>query len=240
MLNKQLSIAAIRQALDRSGRIQVPDFLGSETARSLLDCLENEVPWTLAIHDQSLGKSRTIPIDEYQTMSPKRRQLLVDQAARESIGRYGFAYESFQMIKAYKEKICPGLLLHQVTEFLNSEPFLKVARAMTGLDGIQRVSAQATCYRPGHFLRMHTDEHSSEGRLAAYVINLTPVWQADCGGLLHFVDGNNQIESVFFPMFNSLSLFKVPRWHFVSQVTPYASHPRYGITGWFQTMGDGK
>lgn len=240
MLNQQLSISDVRRLLDRGGPVQVPGFLEPEMARSLLACLDEEVPWTLAIHDQQQDQSRTIPVDEYQAMDETERRALLDRVARESVDRYGFAYESFQMIKAYKEQSHPGLLLHRVTEFLNAEPFLKIARAMTGLEGIERVSAQATCFRPGHFLRMHTDAQSNEGRLAAYVINLTPAWQADCGGLLHFVDGNNQVESVFFPRFNSLSLFKVPRWHFVSQVTPYANHPRYAITGWFQTMGDGK
>jgi len=36
------------------------------------------------------------------------------------------------------------------------------------------------------------------------------------------------------PTFNSCSLFKVPRDHQVSYVAPFATKPRYALTGWLR------
>ena len=38
----------------------------------------------------------------------------------------------------------------------------------------------------------------------------------------------------FVPLWNSLSLFRVPQPHVVSLVEPWAGSPRYSITGWFR------
>jgi Rps23 Pro-64 3,4-dihydroxylase Tpa1-like proline 4-hydroxylase len=84
-------------------------------------------------------------------------------------------------------------------------------------------------------VRRHDDLHSEEGRLVAYVINLTPAWNADFGGMLHFIGDDGSVEETFYPWFNSLSLFRVPQLHFVSYVPPYVTADRYGITGWFRT-----
>jgi Rps23 Pro-64 3,4-dihydroxylase Tpa1-like proline 4-hydroxylase len=36
------------------------------------------------------------------------------------------------------------------------------------------------------------------------------------------------------PAYNSLVLFKVPVWHSVTFVTPFAGEVRYSITGWLK------
>lgn len=42
-------------------------------------------------------------------------------------------------------------LLARFVEFLSSMTFMEFARQLTGVDDIEWISAQATCYRPGHF-----------------------------------------------------------------------------------------
>ncbi len=233
MINPAIDIAAVRRGLDQLGRVQVPGFLQAGVAEKLVRCLETEVPWSLAFHQQ--GISRRLPAEEYARMDAEQRAELLGNLAVEARGQYGFAYESYMMIKAYIDQTEPGLMLHQLSEFLNSEPYLKFARQLTGCDRIRRVSAQATCYRPGHFLRLHTDKVDEEGRIAAYVINLTPRWNADFGGMLNFLGANGAVSEIFFPWYNSLSLFRVPAWHFVSPVALWADQPRLAITGWFQS-----
>ena len=59
--------------------------------------------------------------------------------------------------------------------------------------------------------------------------------EADWGGLLHFLDPTGQrAVDTFTPVWNSLSLFRVPQMHEVSLVAPWAGSPRYSITGWFR------
>lgn len=83
------------------------------------------------------------------------------------------------MVRAYLEKREPGLLLHQVLEIFDSAPYLDFARALTGDRRILRINAQTAQHCARHFLRRHTDEGHSEGRLYAYVLNFSPRWHID-------------------------------------------------------------
>ncbi|MFX9023862.1 2OG-Fe(II) oxygenase family protein, partial [Acinetobacter baumannii] len=75
-----------------------------------------------------------------------------------------------------------------VYDFINSEIGLSFLRTLTGDDRIAYVDAQATRYLPGHFLTEHDDEADGKHRLFAFVLNLTPRWRVDWGGLLLFID----------------------------------------------------
>lgn len=45
------------------------------------------------------------------------------------------------------------------------------------------------------------------------------------------MDESDTVTESWVPQFNCLSLFKVPAWHCVSCVAPYATAPRLAITG---------
>lgn len=232
MLASVIDVEAARAQLRREGRVQVRDYLQPQAAERLEDCLRREVPWTLAIRDGA--GARTIPHAEYRAMgSDALAQLLRDTAQGARGGGYRFAYDSYMMVSAYKEGRDPGLLLHRVLELFNSPAHLAFVQALTGDDGIRRINAQATRYRPGHFLRQHTDAESSEGRRYAYVLNLSRSWQPDWGGLLQFVGDDGRVGETFLPHWNSLALFKVPTGHMVSLVAPWADADRLAVTGWF-------
>jgi Rps23 Pro-64 3,4-dihydroxylase Tpa1-like proline 4-hydroxylase len=236
MINPALDVATWRARLQRDGRVQIDDYLQAEAAERLRACLEHEVPWTLALRDGD--GARTIDADAYRAMAPAQCQRLLAQVAASvsdegSVdGRFRFAYDSYMMVRAYQEKRDPGLLLHRVLELLNSAGYLDFARELTGDARVRRVNAQATRYRPGHFLRHHTDIDSREGRLYAYVINLSRDWNADWGGLLQFIDDDGRVLDSFLPRWNTLSLFAVPAGHAVSLVAPWAAQDRLAITGW--------
>ena len=237
MINESLDLGHFRARLQGEGRVQVDGFLQPAAAERLHACLAREVPWTLALRDAHC--SRTIDHAAYSAMPPEAvARLLADTAAsaREAGDNgFRFAYDSYMMVTAYKEQRDPGLLLHRVLELFNSPGYLAFLRELTGNTRIRRVNAQATCYRPGHFLRYHTDEELDEGRLYAYVLNLSREWEADWGGLLQFIDGDGRVHDTFLPRWNTLSLFSVPAGHAVSLVAPWARGERLAITGWFLT-----
>lgn len=232
MINEALDLARCRERLQAQGRVQVDGFLQPDAAERLHDCLAREVPWTLALRDRD--GARTIAAPAYAAMAGAERAALL-QATAESArgGGFHFAYDSYMMVRAYKEGRDPDLLLHRVLEFLNAPPYVQFCQALSGDTRIRRVDAQATRYRPGHFLRQHTDEDLREGRLYAYVINLSRDWRADWGGLLQFVDAQGRVTDTFLPRWNSLSLFRVPADHVVSLVAPWAEQDRLAITGWW-------
>ncbi|MBB1062025.1 2OG-Fe(II) oxygenase [Marilutibacter spongiae] len=237
MINDALDLPAWRSALQRERRVQVPEFLQAEAADRLRECLEREVPWTLALRD---GEGpRTLDPAAYGAMDEAARTALFARTAASARGQagddgYRFAYDSYMMVSAYQQGRDPGLLLHRLLEVFNSPQYIAFAQALSGDPRIRRVNAQATRYRPGQFLRRHTDIDSREGRLYAYVLNLTPHWEADWGGLLQFIDDTGQVVETFLPRANSLSLFAVPTGHAVSLVAPWAGNDRLAITGWWQ------
>jgi len=202
-------------------------------ADRLYQCLEHEVPWTLAYIDGDTAS--TLPHDRLRTLS-QPEWLAINQAiqgrARE---KFQFMYNSYMMVQAYIQKRDPQLLLHKVLEFLNSPAFIGCIRGITGDGEIVKADAQATRYLAGHFLKRHDDTNIEEGRRFAYVLSLTRDWQADWGGLLHFLDADGNVIDAFMPRYNALNLFQVPAQHYVSYVAPYARGARYAITGWLRT-----
>ena len=233
MLNSDLDVSRCAEDLVRRGRTQVFDFLQPAAAEALRKCLVEEVPWTLAYRDRAGPKVMTRA--ELDARGEAGEQALLAQLYAEAVGHYGFAYESYMMVRAYLEKRDQGLLLHRLLEFLNSPDYLAFARALTGDARVRRMNAQATRYRGGHFLKLHDDFNAEEGRLYAYVINLTREWKADWGGLLQFLDAEGRVIDTLMPRWNSLSIFRVPAPHVVSLVAPWAEGERLAVTGWMLT-----
>lgn len=230
MIGDRVDVALCREQLRERGRAQVADYLQPPVAERLQECLAREVPWTLAVRDGT--GARTIEHAAYAAMDEAESVRLLSDVA-DAKGEFRFAYESYMMVTAYQEGRDPDLALHRVLEVFNSPQYLAFVRELTGDPRIRRINAQATRYRAGHFLRYHTDAESREGRLYAYVLNLTRDWQADWGGLLQFIDGEGRVTDTFLPRWNTLSLFKVPTGHAVSLVAPWAEQDRMAITGWF-------
>ena len=73
-----------------------------------------------------------------------------------------------------------------------------------------------------------------KGRIAAYVLNLTPQWRPEWGGLLLFPGSDGAQAEAFVPGFNRLSLLRVPQQHCVTEVSRAAAFRRYAITGWLR------
>ena len=233
MINPDLDFAPFRAALAAHGRVQIGGFLVPEAAERLHECLAREVPWTLAEHVG--GAERTVAADELARWGAEAYARRVAELGANAKGGFAFAYDSYMMVKNYLAGDAQVPLLRFVLEFFNSPDFLAFAQELTGHRGLRRVNAQATRYRPGHFLKRHSDAHSGEGRQFAYVLNLTRRWEADWGGQLQFTDANGVVVDSFVPRFNTLSLFRVPHDHHVTLVAPWALEDRLAITGWYLT-----
>ncbi len=236
MLNPALDLDALAQEFQAKRRIQIRDILEPDAAEAVYQCLHTQVPWNLAYID---GEASTLLAQQQiANLGPAERAALHQRIHARARDQFQFMYNSYMMVTAYKEGRDPQLLLHRVLEYLNSPPFLDFARRVTGLDEIMRADAQATRYIPGHFLKKHNDLRDDQGRLAAYVLGFARDWQADWGGLLHFLDDDGQVTDTFVPRFNSLAIFQVPVSHCVSYVAPFAREARYGITGWLRRWAE--
>ena len=222
---------AYAEAYARDGVVQIEGLFPPAVADELSAVLERATPWSL-VHSGAAGEHKIL------TPADLARLPQADVAARlravvQRAG-HGFAYLYlvYPMIDAYLDGRHPGHPLHGLTEFLNSPEFMDFVRAVTG-ETVTKVDAQATCYRPGHFLTQHDDRGVGERR-AAYTIGLTRAWRPDWGGQLLFHGDDGDVWRGHAPRHNVLTLFKVPMQHSVAPVAPYAAGPRLTIAGWLR------
>jgi SM-20-related protein len=227
MLNEALDWDLARTGYERSGFARIENILQPDYANTVGNALIHRTDWELcylSAHGPVSISSQELASCSPQKVAEMNREILAKAAG-------GFAYFYFR--RALEGIPCDEL--REFFDYVRGENFLGFIKYVTGNLGIVTATGQATCYRPSCFLRRHTDSTDVENRAAAYVFGFTPVWQADWGGMLHIQDSTNAIVATHKPAFNTLTLFRVPTAHFVSQVANYAQGARYTTTGWFLT-----
>jgi len=229
VLNPALDAGRMASEFARDRRLHIPDILTAESAARMHRCLEQETDFSLLATDGS---------DQAQawrvaTLGAQKQAEVMSGAYARAGHQFQYLYDAHSLSKDGEPYPDPAHYLSAVTAFLNSAPFLDFARALTGDASIAFADAQATRYRPGHFLSQH-DDANEPGRVAAYVLNLTPRWRADWGGALLFSDHPGHIAGGYFPVFNAINILAVPQPHWVGFVSPFAGAARYSITGWFR------
>lgn len=230
-LNPALDAAALARDYAVRKRLQVREFMEPASAESVHEAL-HELPWGLAYNEGSTVHQ--ISPDRIAAMDDREGGRIMAGIHARARAQYQFLYAFFPTLAAYISPTSPRFRIFDFFEFINSAPVLQFVRRLTGLDQIRWADAQATWYRPGHFLKGHTDEDPSTDRVAAYVMNLSPEWERDWGGFLQFFDSMDNIEEAFKPSFNTLNIFTVPQLHSVSMVSTYVQSERLAVTGWFR------
>jgi len=228
------SLPALNPAVDRTvladmfrarGRVHIPNVLTRASAERLYRCLAQETKWTLTLNN---GRDFL----DVENVTLEERNKLALSAWQRARNDFQYLFDNHRLSRAGEPYADQTHYLARIMEFLNSPALLGFVREITGLSDIAWTDAQATLYRPGDFLNVHDDTKGGRKRLAAYVLNMTPAWRPDWGGVLQFVSPSGNIEEGYVPTFNALNVFRVPKPHFVSHVAPYGGY-RYSVTGWF-------
>lgn len=227
-------LARINGDLSRLGRVHVPGFFRPEKADGIFEACR-QAGYKLVFKgergDYELAEGDIAALDPGQ-----RAGLLGAIHAQASTG-FEYLYDSFRLSDVAEGGGLTAGALADLYAWLNSSSALGAFRAMTGDERIRYADAQLTRYRPGHFLTEHDDRHPDKHRLYAYVINLTPAWRVDWGGLLVFLADDGHVAEAYAPRWNAINLFKVPQPHSVSVVAPFARGARHSITGWLRSQG---
>lgn len=231
-LNPSHDVQAYADIYARDGMIRIDNLFPAETAEAIYRVLTAATPWRI-VHSDAAGKHKYYAPQAWKTLSQEDRKTIIKQVLTQARNGFAYLYTCYPMIDAYIAGEDPGWPLHAMTEFLNTPEMLKFTKAITNEPTAIKHDAQATLYSPGHFLNTHNDTGDNAERRAAYVMGFTKNWRTDWGGQLLFLDGQDT-TSGFCPSFNTLSLFKVPRQHIVTQVTNFAGAGRYSITGWLR------
>jgi SM-20-related protein len=227
-LNAALDVDSLADALRRDGRVHIPNILTEGSAARVHRCLEQETDFSLLVQtgpDQAESW-------RVATLAPQKEAELMKKSYSQARNNFDYLYDAHNLTREGEPYLDSSHYLARVTSFLNSSALLNFARRVTGASSITFASAQATRYRPGHFLNQHNDINDPR-RVAAFVFNLTPIWRPDWGGALLFSDAPGHIAEGYLPTFNALNIFSVPQEHMVSYIAPFAAAARYSITGWF-------
>ena len=226
-----LGAYAARFAAD--GRLHIPDFLKAEDARRLHEAVVRKVRWSrLLSHDGP----KVMSGPAWAKLSAEERRNIDAEVAAAARVRFEGRFWNLDVTDTGAPYQGDPPELVALSIFLNSEPFLAFARAVTGISAIDMADAQATLYRAGDFLHPHSDTDDTPGknRLCAYVLSLTPYWNMELGGLLSFDGEGGHVAESYVPAWNALNLLKVPQNHFVSSVAAFVDAGRYSVTGWLR------
>ena len=222
--NPDFDIASSREQLSARRRVVLKDVMNAEVASNLYDELTHSLEWELSL-TTSTGPA-AIDAKTLAQASEQEKNHLQEQILHQASTRFSYCYGRYELI--------PGNPEHLLTakNYLASHAFIEFMRDLTGDQEIVRADAHATMYSAGYFLKKHDDIYAGKNRRFAYVFGFTRDWHADWGGMLCFLDKNGEVEDVFVPSFNTLTVFNVPQDHFVSLVSPFANSERLAITGW--------
>jgi SM-20-related protein len=231
-INDALDRDKLRKAFRLNDRLHIPNFLSEASAKRLHKCLAEEVPWEIAFNrgEEVMIASATA----YDGLAPQKKAELLQEIMLNAREKFQFFYDSYRIDVAIEAGTGDELYLHRYYEFMNSELLLDFMRDITGMKSMALADGQATRFKPSSFLTDHNDYDLNKGRLCAYVMNLTPEWRPDWGGILNFFDKQGNVIEGFTPRWNTLNLLRVPQAHSVSYVPPFAGAHRLSITGWLR------
>jgi SM-20-related protein len=230
VLDPALDLDGAARDFVRHRRVHIPKILTAESAVRVHRCLAQETDFAL-VCPAGTDQAQAWPV---ANLTPQKETELMTAAYTRARDGFHYLYDGHVLSREGEGYGNASHYLAAITGFLNSAPVLDLARRITGNPAIAFADAQATRYRPGHFLNRH-DDANDRGRIAAYVLNMTPDWRPDWGGALQFCGAGGHVLEGWLPTFNALNLFAVPQEHMVGLVSPFAGAHRYSITGWFRS-----
>jgi len=226
---KALDAQPLRKDLADLGRCQAVDIFDAAQAGRLAQAAA-AAEFKLSVN--SGPKSMDLVLAELEQLNPDQREQMTALIHAGAQKGFQYCFDSYRLSDLVDEgRLMAGPLFEFYRE-LNSAPVLESLRGLAQDPDIAFCDAQVTRYRPGHFLTQHDDEVAGKHRSLAFVLNLTPQWRTDWGGVLLFHGPEGRVEGGYAPRFNALNLFKVPQAHSVSLVAPFAAQSRLSITGW--------
>jgi Rps23 Pro-64 3,4-dihydroxylase Tpa1-like proline 4-hydroxylase len=227
-----IHVERLAEAYAATGRVTIEPFLAPGRAERLLALLRESTEWRRVLN--SGDKLFELDRDTQQNLSDEQRASLELAVYGRARHEFQFRYETIRTPDEESARRDRDDGLCRFASWLSCGPARDVLRMITGDPRIAFADAQATAYGPGDFLTEHTDEVEGKGRVAAYVLGLSPEWRMSWGGLflMHSPDGAR--AEALAPGFNRLNLFRVPQLHSVSEVTRAVPYRRYSITGWLR------
>ncbi|MFN9357340.1 MAG: hypothetical protein ACK6A4_11065, partial [Alphaproteobacteria bacterium] len=117
-LNAGLKTNDLARRFRQDKRLVIRDVLAPGAADQVYHCLTQEVRFGLAYQDD--GGPQFIDRQRLSSMQPADLAALDQKIAARARQGFQYRYRCYPMLDAYLERRDPGLLLHQLFEFINS------------------------------------------------------------------------------------------------------------------------
>ena len=219
LLASQFDPAGYQSRFARHGRIRLEGAISADDAQAVHHALEQATPWEL----QLVGKNGPEVINRHELHRLPEADIQARLQEAAECAQDGLSYLRLGYGPTGDDALTP------VASLIRSAEFAQFCEAMTGLSGLELQGLFAVCYRPGDFFTRHTDQSA---RLC-FEWNFTQGWRPDWGGQVLFHGPSGDIEGGIMPRFNDLALYSGDQPRSVASVAPYASGPRFSLTGRF-------
>lgn len=244
-LNANLDTSKIAADFKLTKRVRINDVLEAGSAEAILSCLQTYTAWELAYTGPD-SKPMRVSHQNLIEMSADELTEIATGVHKRGATSYQYIHKFFPMVDLITSgKVTDNSMLFDISTFLNSAPFITLARDITGNSKLVKLDPHANLYEPSHFKNLHDDMRTDKNardrsvRRYAVVLGFTKNWSVNWGGNMSFYPGPNPVSGESsYPCFNSLEIFEIPALHRVSMIMPFAAKGRYTITGWLREDSD--
>ena len=210
----------------------IEPFLAHRNAVALTEALASRDDWLQVMN----SGDKLFELDR-KTRAEMRDELQaeIDRTVYSTATRgFQYRYETIRVPDEPEKRANSDDVLAAYASFLSKGEGRDFLRAVTSDEAIAFADVQATCYCPGDFLTRHDDFAEGKNRSSAHILSLSPEWRFEWGGLLLLHDEQAGEAVALLPVFNRMTLLRVPQTHSVGEVSRSAAAPRYSLTGWLR------
>lgn len=229
-INPELDLAAARADFLHDGHVRIERFLAGG-APEFFQHLSDKEDWIQLVNHES--GVHEVAWTDWIAKGSKLRAKIEPVMFERACDGFQYSYSALRIPNSGEDYVDPWL--GELARFMHSPAITDLLGAATGTAMPRFTDGQVTAYGSGDFLTGHDDDLAGSSRNAAFVLGLTPQWRTEWGGLLLFHEPGQVGLSGIIPQFNTLNLFKVPKYHSVTMVTPAAPRRRFAVTGWLST-----
>ena len=225
-----MSLEEIRNKFKSDGFVVIKDFFPPDDAEKYHKFFYNDMPkdwWHMSTY---FGKQNIIRMDK--SHKNKKEVIKLWKEAGQLINQETLSYRFWRTINHDSKCHCENCNIRKV---FNSPKMMSIINSISEENVSTTHAMFASRYTEGCYLSTHTDK--GNGKIA-FVYNLSKNWRPCWGAMLHFLEPDCvSVRNVILPIFNSLTIFRVPENgipHFVSQVSDGVTAERIAVSGWFR------
>lgn len=156
------------------------------------------------------------------------RNQLVKQIHDSASNGEGYLYSKRTVINDSSANACS-----EVLKWLNSDETIELVTDITGLSDLSYALCDGVRFSKGQFLTDKANRITSKFEKIGFMLDFTPDWNINWGGLLHLHSVYEDSGVTFTPVFNNMILFDASFDYSVTYLANYIKYNRYSLMGSF-------